>query len=69
MSHNTEPTSKDDERSDEVSVSAPHEIPSPDGTAHYSPDDSELIPEVVEIRLDYTKDAVQMAKGGCRRWK
>jgi hypothetical protein len=31
--------------------------------------DDLLVPEVVEIRLDYTKDAVQMAKGGCRRWK
>jgi hypothetical protein len=34
-----------------------------------TPEDPRLIPEVVEIRLDYTKDAVQMGKGGCRRWK
>ena len=38
------------------------------GTAS-SASEPRLVPEVVEIRLDYTKDAVQMAKGGCRRWK
>jgi len=68
MSHNTEPTSDGEERRDAIGVSAPPEIVN-DRTAPQPPDDIGLIPEVVEIRLDYTKDAVQMAKGGCRRWK